>query len=227
MEFGVLAGNSHINARIYEMFKCIDPADVPVFVRKFRSERDEQRFHTFRELIVGSYLCARGLKVRYEQQILGKTPDWVLVDSSDQAEELVDVVTLHQRRETETDMVGTLSTGAIWSGWATIAPDHLYGKIQQKASSYAALAEKIGKPYTVFLFGEFLASVDAEEVEHVLYEHHGGLFSSQPMLAGVVYFTESAGAYSYSFFANNLATHPSPVLSTLRDDDSVAVQPLL
>lgn len=108
MQFGVLAPNMRINARIYEMFERIDPADVPAFARKFRSESDEQRLHTFRELIVGAHLRAHGLDARYEQLVRGKTPDWVTLDRAARPDELIDVATLHQRRETKTDMTRTL-----------------------------------------------------------------------------------------------------------------------
>lgn len=215
MQFGVLAGNEHINSRIYQMLEQIDPIDVQAFVRKFRSERDEQRMHTFRELVVGSHLRTNGLNARYEQMVLGKTPDWVICNSENDLTELVDVVSLHQRRETETDMLGTLSTGAVWSGWVTIPPDHLYAKIEQKANLYSSLVGSLSVPYTVFLFGEFLASVDAEEVEYVLREHHGGLFPTLPTLAGLSYFTESAGTYNYTYYANGEATFPSRALQLL------------
>jgi len=216
MQFGVLAGNEHINSRIYQMFELIDPADVKTFVRKFQSERGEQRFHTFRELVVGSHLWTNGIHARYGQKVLGKTPDWTIYGADSQPRELVDVVSLHQRRETETEMVGTLSTGAVWAGWVTIPPDHLYAKIEQKANSYAGLVDSLRKPYTVFLFGEFLASVDSEEVEHALYQHHGGLFPLLPRLAGLAYFTESAGIYRYTYYENDKAAFQSDVIRTLK-----------
>lgn len=212
MKFGILAGNSHINSRIYKMFEDIDPSDVIVFARKFKSERDEQRFHTFRELIIGSQLRRQGLNLRYERMILGKTPDWVVVDDEDQMIEILDVVTLHQRRETETDIFSTISTGQIWSGFVTIPSDHIYSKIEQKANAYAGLVNEITRPYVVCLFGEFTASVDPEEVQYVLYDHHGGLFLMLPTLAAVIYFYEHSGAYHYSYFANHAAAHPSRLL---------------
>lgn len=215
MQYGKLAGNDHINARIYEMFGQIDPADVAAFVRKFRKERDEQRFHTFRELVVGSHLRQSGLNARYEQRVQDKTPDWVIYDQAGAVHELIDVTSLHQRRETETDMVGSVAAGQIWTGWVTIPPDHIYSKIESKASAYSRLSAEVGKPYTVFLFGEFLATVDPEEIEHVLYKHHNGVFSSLPMLSGLVYFTEGGGAYRYNYYANAAATFPSPVVRVL------------
>lgn len=213
MKFGVLSENSHINSRIYKMFEDLDPSDVAVFARKFKSERNEQLFHTFRELIIGSQLRRQGLKLRYERKVLGKTPDWVSVDDADQIDEILDVVTLRQRRETETDILSTLSTGQIWSGWVTIPPDHIYSKIEQKANAYASLVNSIKRPYIVCLFGEFTADVDPEEVQLVLYSHHGGVFSTLPTLAGVIYFLERSGTYHYSYFANHAAAYPSLILS--------------
>lgn len=212
MKFGILAGNSHINSRIYEMFEDIDPSDVLVFVRKFKSEGNEQRFHTFRELIIGSQLCRSGLKLRYERKVLGKTPDWVIVDDADQIEEIFDVVTIHQRREIETDIQRTISNSQVWSGWVSIPPDHIYSKIEQKANAYASLVGKIRKPYIACLFGEFTASIDPEEVQYALYKHHGGVLSTLPTLSGVIYFLERSGKYHYSFFPNHTAEYPSHFL---------------
>jgi hypothetical protein len=213
MKFGVLAGNSHLNSRIYEMFEDIDASDVLQFVKKFKSERNEQRFHTFRELIIGSQFRKQGLNLRYGQRLRGKTPDWVLIDNTQQVCELLDVVSLHQRREVEADMMSSVSAGQVWSGWITIPPDHIYSKIEQKANAYAALAAGLKKPYVVCLFGEFTASVDPDEVEHVLYHHHGGAFSRLPTLSGVVYFVESSGSYHYSYYPNHNASHASLLMS--------------
>ncbi len=213
MQFGVLAGNSHINSRIYEMFNDIEPSDRAAFVKKFKTESDRQRFHTFRELVIGSHLRRQGMKLRYAQKILGKTPDWVLLDAADKIVEILDVVTLHQREAKETDIMASVSFGQIWSGWITIPSDHIYSKIERKANAYAALVGKINRPYVVCLFGEFFASVDPEEVRHVLYEHHGGALSKLPTLAGVIFFFEESGTYRYSYFANHAATYPSSLLT--------------
>ncbi|WP_457356635.1 hypothetical protein [Roseateles sp. P5_D6] len=215
MKFGVLAGNSHINSRIYRMFEELHPSDPALFARKFKTVRDDERFHTFRELIIGAKFRRQGFDFRYEHKVLGKTPDWVSVDESGQVQEILDVVTLHQRRETETDMVGTLSTGEVWTGWVTIPPDHIYSKIEQKANAYSGLVGTLEKPYVVCLFGEFTACVDPEEVQHVLYSHHGGVFANSPMLAGVIYFVERSGTYDFSHFPNPAATYPSALLHAI------------
>jgi hypothetical protein len=212
MRFGLLAGNEHINSRIYELLGNIDPSDAPAFARKFKEERNEQRFHTFRELILGAQLRGRGLNMRYEQKILGKTPDWVAIGPNGEVEEIFDVASLHQRNATEADMYSAISAGHIWSGWVTIPPDHIYSKVEQKADAYSALVEATRKPYVVCLFGEFMACVDPEEVEYVLEKHHGGLFRRVPTLAGVIYFFEQSGSYRYCHFSNPAAHFRSSYL---------------
>lgn len=182
-----------------------------LLVRKFRSESDEQCFHTYRELILGSHLRRQGGDWRYEQKIGSKTPDWVVYDSDDQVIEIVDVFTLHQRRETDVAIFKGLSFRGSWAGWITIAPDHLFSKIEQKANTYAKLIEKLGVPYVVAMFGEFTASVEPDEVYHVVSELHGGIFGDIPSLAGVIFFRERSGDYEFSRFANPVASHPSHV----------------
>jgi hypothetical protein len=209
MQFGILAGNDYINKRIYKLLSEIHPADVASFVRKFLSESDEQCFHTYRELILGSHLRSQGSNWRYEQKIGRQTPDWVVRDSDDQVIEIVDVYTLHQRRETDVQISKGLSFRGSWAGWVTIPPNHLFSKIQQKGNAYTKLIEKLGVPYVVAVFGEFTASVEPEEVHHVVNELHGGVFHETPTLAGVIFFRERSGDYEFSYFANPRAAHSS------------------
>jgi hypothetical protein len=176
MTFGQLAGNSSINSLIYASLECIHPDDVMTFVRKFGSEKGAQLYHTLHELTMGAELWRRGVPMRYERQIEGKTPDWSLHDQAGEVTEILDVTALHQRHTIEADMLHTLSRGEIWSGWISFPPDHIYSKIEQKAGPYANLVGSLGIPYVIGLFGEFTASIDPEELHCVLFLHHGGLF---------------------------------------------------
>lgn len=212
MQFGKLAGNDHINARIYDLLDGLHPSDVSAFVRKFRSDYDEQCFHTYRELILGVHLRRRGWNARFEQSIGGRKPDWIVLNEQNEATDIVDVVTLHQRRVSEMDISSSLSAHGLWTGWITIPPDHLYSKIHQKANAYADLVECTRLPYVVAPFSEFTASIDDEEVHHVLYELHGGLFAEAPTLAGVIFFREQSGEYGFTDFSNLTATHPSALV---------------
>jgi len=143
MRFGRLAGNDSINTRIYECFDAIDSRDVATFVRKLRTESDQQRFHTFRELICGAELAARGMQPRYEQSLGDSTPDWTIYDEQGTAKEIVDVVTLNPRYEVASDIAKSVRSGQIWTGWISTAPDRLYAKLQDKFGAYSTLAEQL------------------------------------------------------------------------------------
>ena len=212
MRFGRLAGNDWINTRIYECFNAIDSRDVETFVRKFRTENDPQRFHTFRELICGEELFRRGLKARYEQALGGLTPDWTIYEEDGSACEIVDVVTLHPRYDIERDISRTVGSGQIWSGWITTAPDRLYGKLQDKFGAYSTFAERGRSALVVALFTEFMAPIDTSEVHHVVNELYGGLFSDYPQVSGLIHFEYSLGAYRFSGIANASAAIQSDVV---------------
>ena len=197
------------------MFERIDPSDIPAFVRKFRTESDDQRFHTFRELILGAELCRKGLKLRYEMKIEDKTPDWTILAETGEVDEILDVVTLHQRRIKDLTIGDALASGRVWTDWVTVPPDHIYSKIQYKADCYSDLAIQRSMPYTICLFGEFTACVDPSQVEHVLYAHHGGIFQDRPALAGVLYFHERSGIYDYTHFINYSSLAPSKHLARI------------
>lgn len=212
LDFGRLSGNDAINTRIYECFRIIDPRDISKFVRKLRTENDNQRFHTFRELIFGAELATRGLKPRYEQTLGGVTPDWTIYDERCIAKEIVDVVTLHPRYDIDQDIAKTVGAGAMWSGWITTAPNRLYAKLQDKFGAYSTYAESGCKALVVALFSEFMSPLDASEIDHVLTELHGGLFRDYPQVSGLVHFEYREGAHRFSSFANGAAPIQSKIV---------------
>jgi hypothetical protein len=212
MNFGRLAGNDSINSRIHEMLGTLHPEDRPRFVRKFRSDPDEQCFHTYRELILGAHLRTRGWNLRYEQSLDGRSPDWVLIDGGGQAAEILDVVTLHQRRVVDRAIGEAVCSHEVWVGWVSTAPDRLFAKLREKAEAYAPLAGELHLPYVVALFGEFTAPIEPYEVHHVLHELHGGLFVALLALAGTLFFRERLGQYEYHHFENPHATLSSQII---------------
>lgn len=212
MNFGTLAGNDFINRRIHEMLGVLDPADVHRFVRKFRGDPDEQCFHTYRELILGAHLRSCGWNLRYEQALGGKKPDWVLIDDGGQVAEILDVVTLHQRRVVDSAVGKAVSTHRPWVGWVSTPPDRLFAKFREKAEAYSSVAEQLHLPYLVAVFGEFTAPIEPYEVHHVLHELHGGVFAAVPAVAGTLFFRERLGQYEYHHFANPHAAVGSQIL---------------
>ena len=212
LRFGRLAGNDWINTRIYECFDVIDSRDLPTFVRKFRTESDQQALHTFRELNCGAELAARGLRPRYERALGNATPDWTVCDERGVAKEIVDVVTLHPRYEVAKDIAKAVRSGQIWTGWMSTPPDRLYQKVQDKFGAYAKLAERERLAFVVALFSEFTAPIDAREVDHVVNELYGGLFGDYPQVSGVIHFESINGAYRFFGIANASAAIQSAVV---------------
>ena len=216
MDFGRLAGSDQINARIYACLGRLHSSDVNNFVRKFRQDSDAQRFHTYRELLFGAYAIECGWNLRYEHRVGGKTPDWVLRTANSVVTEIVDVVTLHQRYDIDADISRGLGMNGIWTGWITVPPEHVFSKIEAKATQYSSLVKELGVPYVVAVFGEFTASINLLDVEHVLYDFHGGLFRNRPTLAGVILFREKRGAYEFTYYPNRDAIHPSAIAARPR-----------
>lgn len=212
MNFGRLAGNDSINGRIHEMLGTLHPADVPRFVRKFRSDADEQCFHTYRELILGAHLRTLGWNLRYEQTLGGKTPDWILVNHDGEVAEIIDVVTLHQRRVVDRAIAKAVSSHRPWVGWVSTSPERLFAKLREKTEAYASAAANLHVPYIVALFGEFTAPIEPFEVHHVLHELYGGVFAAVPAVAGTIFFRERHGQYEYHHFANSRATLRSRII---------------
>lgn len=212
MKFGKLAGNDHINRRIYDLLAQLDYSDIPAFVRKFRSDSDAQNFHTFREPVLGAQLRTNGHNARYEHTIAGKTSDWSILAPDGSPLEVIDVVTLHQRRVTDIEIGASIATDGVWSGWIKIPPNHLLSKLEKKANAYAKVATENHLSYVVAAFGEFTASIDPFEVHHVLHKLYGGLFSKSSWLSGVIFFREQDGEYEFTRFANPHAALTSSVL---------------
>jgi len=81
LNYGQISENKSINEAVYECFQHIEEIDAERFVKEFRSQPhdEEQALHTFRELILGSYLARKGFRVRAYQRFDGKEPDWSLL----------------------------------------------------------------------------------------------------------------------------------------------------
>lgn len=203
-----LDSDERCNVHLQCLVKNLHPRDISQFVEKLTTQPLWNRFHTYRELLLGSQVRRSGADFRYERNIAGKTPDWSLVDGG-LLVELIDVVTLHQRNEKECEIKTSIRSNSRWTGWATISPDHIYRKLSDKAGQYSKLAHSMEVPYVIAVFSEFLASISPEEIEYVLYSQHGGWFASTPDVSGVIYFREIDLRYEFIYFSNPCANKPA------------------
>jgi hypothetical protein len=204
MEYGQIAGNTSIDALIHQCFEFISEKDQTAFVKRFNNLRDDeaQCMHTFRELIVGGFLGARGLSVVYEQPLGGRTPDWSIHDSNG-TQCIVELANFHVDKATEDKIGRHLQARRIWVGWTGSRSDRLYAQIWDKASKYKRLVEQEGVAYVIALYGEFTAAVDLEDVRECLFDKEKGLFSLYPEVSGLLFFVlVHSKRYDFTYIRN-------------------------
>lgn len=207
MKYGQIAGNKYINAFIYRCFEHICEEDERKFVKKFReqSQDSDQIMHTFRELVLGSYLSSSGFSVKYDYVVDVQTPDWCILDDKSAVIGIVELTNFHIDMTTESEIEEQLEARGVASYWRDQNKDNvdrLYHCIWYKAQVYRALTEHLRVPYVVALFGEFKATVDFEEVRLCLFDEEVGLFEIYPKVSGVLYFEESSGRYLFTYACN-------------------------
>jgi hypothetical protein len=202
-------GNEHLHA----LLRRVHPDDVHSFVEKLMTQPRRDRFHTYRELQVGVHFRDRGFDLRYEREIGGQTPDWCLSNEDGSPREILDVFTLHQRYEKDVEISTAIRDSGQWDGWSTVPSDHIYRKLCDKAGQYSGLAKRINLTQVLAAYGEFTASVAPKEVHHVLFVQHGGWFTGNPEISGVVYCRQKFFQFETSYYVNPHAALQSVLLT--------------
>ncbi len=113
------AGNSSINDCIHDCFQHLDEAEVSKIRRKLRSnagaEHKQEFFHTFRELILGSYLARNDFRVRAYQKYGVHDPDWSVLGRQGELAALIEITNLHADEKTEAAIEADMAA----KGWAS------------------------------------------------------------------------------------------------------------
>ena len=207
MKYGRIAGNKSINALIYHCFRYLHDADQDKFARKFKAQHSgaEHKMHLFRELILGAHLSSSGLRVRYEHAAAGRTPDWCILDETSTPTCIIELLNFHIDHGTKRNVERQLQTGHVVVYWRDEKKDNvscLYDRIRQKADRYRSMVRALGTPYVIAVFGDFLVSIDPEEVHSCLEAKGSGLFDEYTEISGVLYFQEAHGRYVFSYMPN-------------------------
>ena len=205
--YGEIAGSKNINDFIYLCFESIAQEDQRTFVKKFREQPHEsdQIMHTFRELVLGTYLCSKGFRAMHDYAIEAKTPDWCILDDKSEVIGIVELTNFHLDRNTETEIkrkIGASLAACVWRDQNKDNVERLYQCIWHKADVYHALIKKLKVPYVVSVFGDFQAAIDFEEVQYCLFDKEIGLFERYSDVSGVLYFQERCGRYFFDYACN-------------------------
>lgn len=207
-DYGQIAESQAINAFIYRCFEELGENEQRIFVNKFRRQPHDRPevMHTFRELILGAFLHAAGFPARYEKRLLGKTPDWVIVDADGTPLAIVELVNIHIDFKTELYLQKQRQRGAAVMSYRRDGnannPLRLYKSLQKKAEDYQELVTDLNLPYVITAFGGFETAFDGADVLACVEEEPGGLFALNPHVSGVLYFEENGGRYNFQYFGS-------------------------
>lgn len=213
-KFGLIAENIRLNEAIYDCFAFLNEIEQKRFVKKFREQphSEIQIMHTFHELLVGAYLCMNGFVVENDHEICNKTPDWSILDSSNDVVAIVEIINHHIDNKTNDYILEQLKAGkkvvAYFPNGNDPRKNRLYQHIQDKASKYKDLVAQINVPYVVAVFIDFISVIDVQETKEILMSGDESLFRLYPYLSGVLQFEEAnCGSYGFSFIENPYALH--------------------
>lgn len=226
MKYGQIAGSKKVNYAIYRCFEHLCNEDQQSFVKKFREQPhdSDQIMHTFRELILGAYLSSKCFRVRHEYSVESKTPDWCILDNRSAVVGIVELVNFHIDAVTESKIIRqmqTKGTAAYWRDGNKNNVERLYYCIWDKMQKYKPLTEKLGAPYIIGIFPDFIVGVKFKEVRACLYPDDTGLFQMYRHVSGVLYFEEHSGQYWFRYEQNPNALRkfdlPGGVLSLVAE----------
>jgi len=173
-----IARNRSINAVIYRCFTYINREDKHRFVQKFQEQPHDQDqiLHTFRELILGSFLGYNHFQVKNEYRIGNKTPDWSVLNDDLSVSCIIELVNFHIDKDTEE----YINTELLDRGSAFYRTEknekRLYHSIQNKITTYNKIVESFNVPYVVAVFSDFKANLDTSEFRSCLFGDEFGLF---------------------------------------------------
>ena len=209
-EYGKISDNRSINQYIYHCFKYICKEDQKKFLKKFRKNAhdSDEIMHIFRELILGAYLGYNNLKIRYEFNINGQTPDWSIVTNNSKSDCIIELVNFHIDNATEKQIQAHREKSRMFVFWRDQNKDNLdrlHQSILLKIQKYRKLASELKIPYIISLYIDFKITVDIDEVKECIFEKGINLFKNYPEFSGLLYFRESNGKYIFKYLQNQHA----------------------
>ena len=210
MKYGRIAGNTSINNLIYRCFEFITESDEKKFVKKFREQPHEsdQVMHTFRELILGAHLSSSGFNVRYEYTVMGRKPDWCILDDKPGVIGIVELVNFHLDKATETEVKKRFESEHFAYYWRDQHKDNLERLnycIRDKADTYCNLVKKLNIPYVISVIPDFFVPIEFGEFSSYLFDSGDGLFKQYPEVNGILYFEVDGERYNFNYALNPYA----------------------
>lgn len=209
MKYGQLLKNTNMNTTAYRCFRYISPEDEMKFVNKFHKQHGYgwQITHTYRELVLGAYLCSKGFNARYEVDLDLKTPDWSIFDEGQEIIAIVELFSFHAPKEYENSFWKSLGAKGVSFGWKPKNINRLYSSIRDKTTTYKELIKKYKLALIVAIFDQKPADIQMKELQNCLLAEETGLFELYSELSGTLLFHEGfsdlfPAPYSFRYIEN-------------------------
>jgi hypothetical protein len=193
MQYDRLLASSNMDATAKRCLSRISAEDATRFVTEFQNpnNQDWQITHTYRELILGTYLRLAGFDARYSVQLDSQEPDWSILDENSKPRAIAEVASLHAPIDVE-NLTYDLHRG-FWG--ENDNTDRLYSRLQGKITKYKDLVENRRLAFVVAIFSQNPAFVQLSEFQACLQDENSGLFKAYPMLSGAILFQEGTCRY--------------------------------
>ncbi len=161
----------------------------------------DNREDFYAELIIGGIMGYLELTLEYEPDLLGKTPDWAILDDKENIIAIVECSQIHIDYETDKKtMVGDYKKPTIigyWMDEESNNTDRLFEKLAEKANKYKKIVKKLQIGYIIAIYINAKLEFFDDEIRSLLYGDPL-FFNEFPEVNGVIVVSES-GKGNYVF----------------------------
>lgn len=155
----------------------------------------------YTEIIIGAILGYLGLIINYEPTLMGKTPDWTVLDKEQNIIGIVECTQLYidytTEKKTSFSDCDKPSVVVYWIDGERNNTDRLYEKLSEKASKYRKLVKKEKIEYIIAVYINAKLVFFNDEIKPLLYDDCG-FFNEFPDVDGVIFVSE-IGSYIFKF----------------------------
>ena len=155
----------------------------------------------YAELIIGGIMGYLGLNIEYELDLLGKTPDWTILDNNQNIFGIIECSQLHIDHETDkktsiNDSAKPVVMG-YWMDEERNNSDRLFEKLSDKARKYKNVVKKENICYIIAIYINGKLEFFEDEIRLLLYDD-SGFFNEFSEVDGVIIVSE-IGNYIFKF----------------------------
>jgi len=182
-------------------------------IRKLKEYENKEQYDDFLiEVIIGCHLRKLGFDARYNLEVEGKEPDWIIYGEEQIINGVVEVKHIRIDKTTDEETkVRDKQKSQIITYWMDDKKDNsirLIDKLNEKASCYKQLINKLEVPYLIVMYIDAKLEFYDDEIEALLNNKENGYFHKNKFVSGVYIIQEiSKFQFDYRFWKNPFNEH--------------------